>query len=98
MSYPDFTMTLAIDLPPVLLVRAEARAQERGMALGEYLAKLIEEALPPEPNARAVSLLRAWETEDATDDPAELEARRADWEATKADLNEGHGSDRKLFP
>ncbi len=91
-------MTLAIDLPPVLLVRVEARAQERGMGLAEYVAKLIEEALPAEPNTRGVSLLKAWEAEDATDDPAELEARRADWEATKADLNENHGSDRKLFP
>lgn len=69
MSYPDLTMTLAID-----------------------------GALPAEPNARAVSLLSAWEAEDATDDPAELEARRADWEATKASLNESHGSDRELFP
>lgn len=91
-------MTLAIDLPPVLLVRVQARAQERGMALAEYVTKLIEEALPAEPNARAVSLLKAWEAEDATEDPAELEARRADWEATKVDLNESHGSDRKLFP
>jgi hypothetical protein len=91
-------MTLAIELPPVLLGRVEARAQERGMSLAEYVAKLIEEALPAEPNARGVSLLKAWEAEDATEDPAELEARRADWEATKAELNEGHSSDRKLFP
>lgn len=67
MSYPDFTMTLAIDLPP-------------------------------ERNARAVSLLEMWEVEDATHDPAELEARRSDWEATKASLNESHGSNRELFP
>ena len=57
------------------------------MTAAEYLTKLIEEALPPEPNARGVSLLKAWEAEDATDDPAELKARRADWEATKAELN-----------
>jgi len=69
-------MTLAIDLPAPLLVRVEARAQERGMTAAEYLTKLIEEALPPEPNARGVSLLKAWEAEDATDDHAELEARR----------------------
>jgi hypothetical protein len=36
--------------------------------------------------------------EDVTADPAELEARRADWEATKAELNEGHGSGRKRCP
>lgn len=91
-------MTLSIDLPPAILSRVEARAHERGMALGEYLTRLIEEALPAEPNVRAVSLLKAWEAEDATGDPAELEARRADWEATKSALNEGHGSDRRLFP
>jgi hypothetical protein len=91
-------MTLALDLPPALLVRVEARAQDRGLALAEYLAKLIEEALPAEPNARAVSLLRLWGVEDATDDPAELAARHDDWETTKAHLNESHSSDRKLFP
>lgn len=91
-------MTVAIDLPPALLVRVEAHAQERGITLAEYLATLIEAALPAEPNVRAVSLLKAWEAEDATDDPAELEARRDDWEATKASLNEGHSSDRRLFP
>jgi macrodomain Ter protein organizer (MatP/YcbG family) len=79
-------MALALDLPPVLLVRAEVCAHERGMPLAEYLTKLIEEALSSEPNARAISLLKAWEAEDMTDDPAELEARRADWEATKAEL------------
>jgi len=91
-------MTLALDLPPALLVRVEARAQERGLALAEYLAKLIEDALLSEPNARAVSLLKAWEVEDATADPAELEARRDDWEATKTNLNESHSSARRLFP
>ncbi len=68
------------------------------MALNEYLARLIEEALPAEPNVRAVSLLKTWEAEDATSDAAELEARKADWEATKSALNESHGSDRRLFP
>ena len=94
--WPD--MTLTIDLPHILLVRVTARAQERGMAPAEYVAKLIEEALPAEPNARAVSLLKVWEAEDATDDPVELETRRTDWEATKADLNKGRSSERKLFP
>jgi hypothetical protein len=61
------------------------------------MARLIEKGLPPEPNTRAVSLLKEWEAEDATDDPAELEARRADWEATKASMNESHSSERKLF-
>ena len=60
--------------------------------------KPVEEALPAEPNLRAVTLLKAWEAEDETADPSELEARRADWEATKAALNESHGSHRKLFP
>ncbi len=54
--------------------------------------------LSDERKGRAVSLLEAWAAEDATDDPAELEARRADWEATRASLNDGHSSDRRLFP
>jgi hypothetical protein len=58
----------------------------------------IEEALPAEPNLHAVSLLQEWAAQDATSDMTELEARRADWEETKAALNESHGSDRRLFP
>jgi hypothetical protein len=91
-------MRVAIDLPPALLVRVEARAQERGITLAEYLATLIEAALPAERNGRAAALLKAWAAEDATDDPAELEARRVEWEETRASLNEGRSSDRRLFP
>lgn len=91
-------MTVALDLPSTILTRLEARAAERQMSLVEYLTRLIEEALPAEPNARAVSLLEQWEAEDATDDPEEVQARRDDWNAMKEALNESHGSDRRLFP
>lgn len=91
-------MTLALDLPPSILARLESRAAERGMSLADYLTKLIEEALPAEPNVRAVSLLKQWEAEDATDDEGELAARAQEWEAMKKALDESHGSDRRLFP
>ncbi len=68
------------------------------MSLVDYLTKLILDALPGEPNVRAVSLLKQWESEDATNDEQELSARAEDWEATKRALDENHGSDRKLFP
>ena len=37
--------------------------------------------------AAAITLLHTWETEDKTGDPVELQARCAEWEATKAALN-----------
>jgi hypothetical protein len=64
----------------------------------DLLQRLEERARALEPNDRAVSLLRAWEEEDATADPAEIEARRADWEETKRAMNEAHSSDRFFFP
>lgn len=48
-------MTVAVELPLDLLARLEARAREHGLALAEYLAKLVDDAAPAEPNARAAS-------------------------------------------
>jgi hypothetical protein len=52
-------VTIAVELPPDLLARLEARARERGLTLADYLAKLIDEAVPTEPNAQAASLLES---------------------------------------
>ena len=68
------------------------------MSLVDYLTKLIEEALPAEPNVRAVSLLKQWEAEDATDDEDVKRERAEDWEATKKALDEARSSHRRLFP
>jgi len=49
-------MTVAVELPPDLLARLEVLAREQGLALAEYLAKLIDEAVPADPNVKAPSL------------------------------------------
>ena len=60
-------------------------------------AKLVEDAPGATRNQAAAALLDGWENEDATNDPAELEARRAEWEALKTAINEARSSDRILF-
>ena len=46
----------------------------------------------------ALALLDAWEKEDATDDREELEKRLSEWTSLEAAMNEGHSSQRILFP
>jgi hypothetical protein len=90
-------MTVTIDLKPELEARLQEQARARALTLDDYVAKLVEEAAGAAKNRAAMELLASWETEDATEDTAELEARRADWEALKAAMNEGRSSDRALF-
>ena len=49
-------------------------------------------------NRAARELLAAWATEDQSATNAELEQRRADWEAFKVSIDEHRTSDRRLFP
>ncbi|UQA63310.1 hypothetical protein [Polyangium aurulentum] len=91
-------MSMVLDLPPDLESGVRRLAEERGVDPADYVRALLEEALHKERGARAAALLAAWDEEDRTDDPAELEARRVDWEAQKSAMNEAHSSDRKLFP
>jgi hypothetical protein len=50
-------MNVAVELPPDVLARLETRARERGLAVAEYLAKLMDEAAPAEPDAQVSSRL-----------------------------------------
>ncbi len=68
------------------------------MKLEAYLAELIEKAVPTTKGQAGVALLAAWEREDCTQNPEELETRRREWAAMKKAMNEGHSSDRTLFP
>jgi hypothetical protein len=91
-------MTITIDLKPELTARLAEQAKASGLALADYLAKLVEQAAGATRNQAAAELLKSWESEDLTEEPAELEARRAEWEETKAAMNESHPSSRILFP
>jgi hypothetical protein len=91
-------MTVTIDLEPELAARLQEQARARALTLTDYLAKLVEDAADVVRSQAAAALLAGWENEDATDDPAELETRRDEWEALKIAMNERHSSDRILFP
>ena len=92
-------MNLTIDLPPELESRLHAEAVSAGLALNEYLLRLIESRLRlGTGDDSTLALLAAWDREDATDDPKELEARRQDWEDFKRGLNAAHSSARTIYP
>lgn len=89
---------VTIDLQPELSDRLRELAEASGLSVAEYVKGLLERIVPSRGNEAAVALLASWEKEEATSDPAELEARRRAWEDMKAALGEGHSSDRVLFP
>ena len=91
-------MTVTIDLKPDLEARLQEQARASELTLADYLVKLVEEAAGAARNQAAAALLATWDKEDATDDPAEIDARRAEWEALKVALNEARSSAPKGEP
>lgn len=64
-------------------------------------AKRLMASLEKPPSSRSLAmqaLLAAWDAEDATDDPRELEQRRKDFEDFKKAMNQNRSSERPLYP
>ena len=90
-------MTLQIDLTPEIENRLQQEAAREGLSPGELARRLIEIGLPeassrtvstsPPAKSRTAQLLEQWRAEDATDDPALLEAAERELEEFKANLN-----------
>lgn len=104
-------MTVTLDLPHDLEVKAAEEAADKGQALPDFLLTIIKErfvrpqfarSAPSQEqldkNQAALALLRSWREQNATSDPEELKRRQADWEEFKAALDEDRPSERKLFP
>ncbi len=91
-------MTFNLNLRPDLGAQLQKSARAHGQTVEQYLSRLIEEAVPVSRDEAALALLDAWEQEDSTGDREELEKRRREWASFKAALNEGHSSERILFP
>ena len=95
-------MTLSISLS----AQAEARLREEAAATGQeleaYAARLLEDAagVPAGHSVddETIALLRSWNAEDATTDPAEIASRQRDWEEFAASINAHHPSNRKVYP
>ena len=95
-------MVLTISLSPESEARLRTKAAALGQPLDAYATRVLEEAAAS-PAATSidqstVDLLRSWNAEDATDDPAELAAREREWEEFAASINAHHPSNRKVYP
>ena len=76
---------MTITLPPNLESRLRDEARRLGIDAGEYARRPIEQHLEQQPptapvDAATIDVLDRWETENATDDPAELARRRQEGE------------------
>jgi hypothetical protein len=86
-------MTLTIDLNTELEDRLKREAERRGLEPMAVARQLIEAGLTVDPQAQrsanqaTLELLRQWNLEQATDDPAELARRELEIEEFKAAMN-----------
>lgn len=85
-------MAVTVEFPPDVEMRLGRAAHERGVAPDELVRRLVEENLPAPGYDAILALFAQWEAEDATDDPAELAARQAEWEELRANLEANHVS------
>lgn len=91
-------MALTIELEPEAEARLSQAAFYEGIEVPDYVRRLIERHLP-DVGDPLVQLMLEWQREDATDDPAELEAREREWEELKGNLNANRAAtgERLLF-
>lgn len=96
---------MTINITPELEARLKDEAQRRGVDPNECAKQVLDDGLPkPRGNNEAtLALLAQWDQEEATDDPAEIERRRAEAEEFMQNLArnrlEMEGPDaRKLWP
>ncbi|HEY8746673.1 MAG TPA: hypothetical protein VIM11_01780 [Tepidisphaeraceae bacterium] len=91
-----------VPLSTEVLEQLRQEASRRGIAPEDYARQLIEERLSDPTiergNRATLALLDQWDLDDETNDPAELERRRQDFEEFKEVINASHSSDRKIFP
>jgi hypothetical protein len=91
-------MDLTITLPDQLAGELRRGAERRGIEPQRYAAQLISEHLPAADRAKSLqSLFAVWAAEDATDDPAEIANRQAEWDELKRAINANRTSGRKPF-
>lgn len=91
-----------IPLPLEIENRLRSEATRRGVDPGEFAARLLDAALRG-PDHATLRVLSSWESENQTDDPAEIARRQDEFREFKEAMNrsrlemEGSGA-RKPFP
>jgi predicted transcriptional regulator len=91
-------MTLTVNLSAELEGRLKQAAEAEGVPEDEFVIRTLEQYLMGDRRQAALTMLRQWQEEDASADPAEIADRRRSWEAFKDGLNENHSSGRKVYP
>jgi hypothetical protein len=81
-------MTLEIDLTSEEEASLRAAAQAAGIEPAECVRRLLAQHLTSGPSNQAtLDLLRAWDEEDATDDPEEIRQAEEELQAFKEAMN-----------
>ncbi|MBI3946117.1 MAG: hypothetical protein HY321_09380 [Armatimonadetes bacterium] len=93
-------MTVTIDLPPGAQARLERTARARGVDVAGCARQIIEAGLATGPHQALADLVQAWREEDMMADRAERNAREAEWQELKSNLNANRAAagERVLFP
>ncbi len=102
-------MTVTLSLKSKVEAEIAQKASTEGMALQEYIDKLIAEAAKRQPpplsheeqiakNQAALAMLREWDEEDETDDPEEIRVVKRNGRKFMAAMNESYTSNRVLIP
>ena len=83
-----------VTLPPELERRLSAEAARQGLDVEQFAVKVLDESLPADRKADAVTLLQSWI--DADD--MEVDDQKATGDFLIQALDADRLSDRKLFP
>lgn len=80
-------MPASVELGPEQEEQLHKEAETMGISVEDRVRHLLNERLAPaSAAAKTLDLLRAWDIEDATDDPEELARRRDEWDLLRKSL------------
>lgn len=92
-------MTVKLELDAQTEASIAAQAAARGVPIEQYIQSLIEEAANHESSKSAtLELFQRWDSEDETDDQAELDRRRVEFDEFKAAVNANRLGERAIYP
>ena len=101
-------MTLTFHMPAEVAHRLAIEAARRGVDPPTLVATIVEQSLAtgpaaaprwgPTPGEAIRAMFAEWAAEDATDDPAELDRRRQEFEEFKAGMNANALYGRPIYP
>ena len=95
-------MSIEFNLRPDLESRVKALAAASGLPVEKWLEGVIEQAAAS-PTARTggsgtLDLFAAWDAEDTTADPEEVERRKREFDEFRRVMNENRPGQRPLYP